>query len=346
MRQFQLLGCVAVAAVFVTACDRTVSTVEETVEPATCFNCHSDQDTKLTAAEQQYAFSVHASGTVVSEPNDPCSGCHTSEGFVQRIETGVIPTTVENPTAIHCFTCHKPHTSGTLERRLDHPFPLANGVTTDLHNGNACTACHQSRRDVGVYVTTPTGRVSLNNRWGPHHGPQTDMLVGTNGYEYAGYTYEQTSHKLATEDGCLDCHMKFPVNLRLGGHAFNMSFDDGSGEMLHTAACAPCHGAMSDFDYQGVQTEIDSLITNLRGALVTAGLVTASTGLPKTTVTSSDSAGAVWNYLLASEDRSEGVHNRKYIRGLLTSAYQYITGTLTTTSGVATRPETGGEGSK
>ncbi len=344
MRRFQLLGWLAAGAVFATACERTVSTVEETVEPATCFNCHSDQNTAVVAAEQQYAFSVHASGTAVSEPNDPCSGCHTSEGFISRIETGVIPTTVENPTAIHCFTCHAPHTTGTLERRLDHPFPLANGVTFDHHNGNACTACHQSRRDVNVYVKPASGRVNLTSRWGPHHGPQTDMLTGTNGYEYATFTYAQTNHKLAMDDGCLDCHMKFTENLRVGGHSFNMTYDDGTEELLNTAACAPCHGDMDDFDYQGVQTEIDSLVTNLRGALVTAGLVSGSTGLPRTATTSSDSAGAVWNYLLAVEDRSHGVHNRAYIRDLLTSATQYIAGTLP--APVAARKESGGEGSR
>jgi len=346
MSRYHLWGCVA-AAVVLTACERTVTTVEETSQPATCFNCHSDQNTAIVAAEQQYAFSVHASGTHVTEPNDPCSGCHTSEGFIQRIETGVIPTGLENPTAIHCFTCHAPHTSGNLERRLDHPFPLANGVTFDHHDGNACTACHQARRDVDVYVKPASGRVTLSNRWGPHHGPQTDMLTGTNGYEYAGFTYEQTNHKLATEDGCLDCHMKHTENLRVGGHSFNMRFDDGAEELINVAACADCHGDMDDFDYQGVQTEIDTLVANLRADLVTAGLVSAGTGLPRATVTSSDSAGAVWNYMMAVEDRSGGVHNRKYIRSLLTSATQYINGTLPTPASTAVvRQDNGGEGSR
>ena len=347
MRRLHLWFCVAAAA-SLWACERTVTTVEETSEPATCFNCHSDQDTKLVAAEQQYEFSVHASGTAVSEPDGPCSGCHTSEGFVIRLETGVPPDNVVNPTAITCFTCHEPHTTGTLARRLDYPYPLANGYDAyDLHDGNACTACHQSRRDVNTYVTTPSGRVNLTSRWGPHHGPQTDMLVGTNGYEYDGFTYEQTHHATATEDGCLDCHMKHPENLRVGGHSFNMTYVEGAEEIINTAACADCHGDMDDFDYQGVQTETDSLVTELRAELVTAGLVSASTGLPRTVANvASDSAGAVWNYLLAEEDRSGGVHNRKYIDGLLRSALQYMQGNLSTTTPVAARREGGGEGSR
>ena len=52
MRRLHLLCCV-IAAASLWACERTVSTTEQTVEPATCFNCHSDQDTRLVAAEQR-----------------------------------------------------------------------------------------------------------------------------------------------------------------------------------------------------------------------------------------------------------------------------------------------------
>jgi len=345
MKRMRLPGLLA-AALVLAACERNVTTVEETTQPATCFSCHSDENTALVAARQQYTFSVHASGTHVTEPNEPCSGCHTSEGFISRIETGVIPTGLTNPTAIHCFTCHAPHTNGNLARRLEDPFPLANGVTFDHHGGNMCTACHQSRRDVNTYVSTGSGRVNLTSRWGPHHGPQTDMLTGTNGYEYPGFSYEQTNHKLATEDGCLDCHMKVTENLRVGGHSFNMAYDDGTEELVNTGACATCHGAIDDFDFQGVQTEIDSLVANLRSELVSAGLVSGSTGLPRAASTSSDSAGAVWNYMLAIEDRSRGVHNRKYIRGLLTSALQYMQGTLPAQYRAVAPRESGGEGSR
>lgn len=346
MRRLHLLCCV-IAAASLWACERTVSTVEETSEPATCFNCHSDQDTKLVAAEQQYEYSVHASGTAVTEPNDPCSGCHTSEGFIIRLATGQPPAGVENPTAITCFTCHEPHTTGTLDRRLDYFYPLANGETWELNNGDACTACHQGRRDVDTYVRTASGRVNLTSRFGPHHGPQTDVLIGTNGYEYPGFTYEQSEHRTATEDGCLDCHMKHPENLRVGGHSFNMTYDDGAEEIVNVSACADCHGDLDDFDYNGAQTEIDSLVANLRTTLVAAGLVSGTTGLPRTVANvASDSAGAVFNYMMAIEDRSWGVHNLKYMRGLLTSAQQYMDGTLPAPSSVATRRDGGGEGSR
>jgi hypothetical protein len=340
-----LMACVAAAAIF-SACDRTVTYTEETAAPATCFNCHSDQDTRLVAAEQQYFFSVHASGTAVSEPDDPCSGCHTSEGFVQRIETGTIPTGLENPTAINCFTCHAPHTNGDLSRRVEDPFPLATGVAYDLRGGNICSACHQSRRDVETYITP---RIRLTTRFGPHHSPQADMLVGTNGYEYPGFTYEQTNHLTATEDACLDCHYKVTENLRVGGHSFNMTYSEDGEDMMNTGACAACHGDLDDFDLDGYQTQTDSLVTELRTRLVAAGLVDDASGnpvqMPSGTTTSADSAGAVWNYMCVIEDRSRGVHNRKYMQSLLESGIAFMDGALAPAP-LATRAAENGGGSK
>jgi hypothetical protein len=158
------------------------------------------------------------------------------------------------------------------------------------------------------------------------------MLVGSNGYEFAGYTYSQTEHKLATEDGCLDCHFKATSQNVVGGHSFNMRYDLEGSEVLNVGACEPCHGAIDDFNEVGpgysVQDSVVTLIASLRSRLVTAGLVDATSGLPKSVTTSADSAGAVWNYLMASEDRSEGVHNAEYIMGLLNSAILYMDGGL------------------
>lgn len=325
MKLRTLLAGIAAVAVL-GACDRNVTYVEEEVQPATCFNCHSDQDTKLVAAEQQYAYSVHARGTAVSEPNDPCSGCHTSEGFITRVQTGTIPSDVENPTAINCFTCHAPHTNGDMSLRINAPVPFANGVAFDHNGANLCTACHQARRNVDTYVTTTSGRVTLSRRWGPHHSPQGDLLTGTNGYEYDGYTYDQTNHKTALDDGCLDCHFKHTENLRVGGHSFNMAYDEGGEELLNVAACADCHGEIDDFDLDGVQTDSDALAAQLRGQLVTAGLWDDGNDYPMAVTTSSDSAGAVWNYLMYIEDRSRGVHNKAYVQGLLQSAIDFLGG--------------------
>jgi hypothetical protein len=166
------------------------------------------------------------------------------------------------------------------------------------------------------------------------------MLIGTNGYEYAGYTYEQTMHRVAAgptndKDGCIECHMRATSQYVVGGHSFEMRAQaneplSGVTEVLNVGACTPCHGEIDDFNEVGpgysVQDSVDALVVDLRARLVTAGLVDATSGVARSTTTSADSAGAVWNYLVAKYDRSRGVHNAKYIMGLLESSIQYIEG--------------------
>jgi formate-dependent nitrite reductase cytochrome c552 subunit len=309
------------------ACSRNITRVEQVVAgPQGCFECHSDTSTFLVAAAQQWANSKHASGGTLNENDGACKGCHTSEGFLAVASGTTIADVVENPTSIHCFTCHAPHTNGDFSTR---PTTVAqktlmNGVTYNLNAGNLCLACHRSRRNVGTYVVALT----MTTRFGPHHGPQGDMLIGSNGYEYAGYTYEQGSHALATttdgKDGCLECHMKTTSQNVVGGHSFNMATADDA--IINIGGCAKCHAGIADFDWDGVQTEISGLISDLETLLVNAGFITMNgeAAVPNAVAVTADQAGAVYNLLLAKEDRSEGVHNPNYIRGLLQSSIDFM----------------------
>ncbi len=323
----RILALVVSAAVglALAACSRNITRVEQVVAgPQSCFECHGDANTFLVAATQQWEHSKHATGETLNENDGECKGCHTSEGFVARATGTTAPSEIENPTSIHCFTCHAPHTNGDFALRWTAVATLQNGATYDLKAANLCVACHQSRRNVSTYVTAQT---TLTSRFGPHHGPQGDMLIGSNGYEYAGYTYERSNHRSATVDGCLDCHMRTTSQNVVGGHSFNMAWGEGEAEILNTAACAKCHGEISDFSQVGddfSQDSVDVLITDLEARLVAANLM--ADGAPQSVKTSADSAGAVWNLLLAKEDRSHGVHNPKYIVGLLRSAIEYIQG--------------------
>jgi hypothetical protein len=328
----RLMAFAGIAAVglALAACSRNITRVEQVVQgPQTCFECHTDTTTFMVAAVQQWEHSKHASGGTLNENDGECKGCHTSEGFVARATGTTIADVVENPTSIHCFTCHAPHTNGDYRVRWTTVATLMNGATYDLKGGNLCVACHRSRRDIRTYIAAAPTRTTLSTRFGPHHGPQGDMLVGSNGYEYAGYTYERSNHRSATVDGCLDCHMKTTSQNVVGGHSFNMAWDAEGSEILNTAACAKCHGAIGDFTEVGLgsglsQDSVDGLIVDLEARLVTAGLM--ADGAPKAVKTSADSAGAVYNLLLAKEDRSHGVHNPKYITGLLQSAIDFIQG--------------------
>ena len=123
----------------------------------------------------------------------------------------------------------------------------------------------------------------------------------------------------------------------VGGHTFEMRANaneplSGVTEVLNVGACTPCHGPIDDFNEIGpgysVQDSVDIFVADLKARLVTAGLLDATSGLPRSTSTSADSAGAVWNYLVSKYDRSRGVHNAKYTMGLLKSSILYIDGTL------------------
>jgi len=331
----RLMTFVGIAAVglALAACSRNITRVEQVVQgPQACFECHADTSTFLVAAQQQWEHSKHASGETLNENDGECKGCHTSEGFVARATGATIPDVVENPTSIHCFTCHAPHTNGDFRVRWTANATLMNGASYDLKGGNLCVACHRARRDIRTYIAAAPTRTTLSTRFGPHHGPQGDMLVGSNGYEFAGYTYERSNHRSATVDGCLDCHMKTTSQNVVGGHSFNMAYDLNGSEILNTAACAKCHGEVADFSEVGIgtglsQDSVDGLIADLEARLVAANLM--ADGAPKAVKTSADSAGAVYNLVLAKEDRSHGVHNPKYIVGLLKSAIEFIQGTGT-----------------
>lgn len=330
-RRILILAAFAALAAAVTGCERSITRVEVAQEPQSCFSCHSDQNTRLVDAEQQWENSRHSTGSTLHENDSSCKGCHTSEGFIARATGAVIADVVEDPTAIHCFTCHAPHTNGDFRLRWTTPPPLANGATFDLGAGNLCVACHQARRNVATYVAGPGGRLALSSRWGPHYGTQADMMIGTNGYEYAGYSYERTAHREATggangKDGCIECHMRATSQYVVGGHSFEMRANaneplSGVVEVLNVGACTPCHGVVANFNTLGaVQDSVDLLVSTLKTRLVTAGLLDAATDRPRSVTTSADSAGAVWNYLVAKYDRSRGVHNAKYIKGLLRSS--------------------------
>ena len=157
-------------------CEREVTGDVEVIQAAStsCFDCHSDQDFALTVAEQQWETSKHASGENTNRTRlynsryQGCEGCHTHQGFVAR--TTELDVDFTNFTPIHCFTCHAPHSTGTLALRVSGPVSLQNGFTFDRGNANLCASCHQSRRDVNTYVTDG---VELSEHYGPHYSNQS-----------------------------------------------------------------------------------------------------------------------------------------------------------------------------
>ncbi len=323
-----LAGIVGLLAL--TACTREITTiVQEEPQPSACFECHSDTDLTILRAQTEWAESRHGEGETVFEgTNASCVRCHANEGFIQYVadpaRTSYSATTT--PTNINCFTCHAQHSTGSRDAlRINSPVALLTGDSYDLGKGNTCLVCHQARRNVNVYITSSN---NINSRYGPHHGPQGDLLLGANGYEYEGYTYTETPyHRTLNDDGCVNCHMRNVAHL-VGGHTFNVSaYNVEEDEMIYnTGACVECHEDIGDdFDYNGVQTEIDGLLAELQALLFDAGFVNAE-GTPVTaTGRPADDAGAIWNFMFVGrEDRSRGVHNPAYARDLLQSSIDYM----------------------
>jgi hypothetical protein len=307
-------------------------------ETASCFTCHSDSNTAVLAAEKQWEHSVHSSGAHITETSSGCTRCHTNEGFVSLVETGT-EIAVDNPTAIGCFTCHAPHTNGNLTLRTDAPFVLLDSTSSSTYNkgtSNVCVACHHSRRNANTYVYDG---VKMSSHYGPHHSVQGDMLLGTNAYEYTGFTYQSSYHSHGVAKGCVDCHMAAAIGYTLGGHSWNMAWE---GEE-NVAACnsAACHNgeiddfnrlAAADYDHdgtiEGVQDEIDGLMDQLKDKLTAANLLTSG-GDPVARASTADSVGAVYNYEFILGDGSRGIHNTKYAVGLLQSSLDLFTPSLT-----------------
>ncbi len=351
----RILLFLGMAALLTWGCDREITGDAYVASNASinCFQCHSDQDQALAQAEKQYENSVHGAGEnsnrnrLYDEGYASCERCHTSEGFIARLAGG--SATGDNFTAIKCFTCHAPHTNGNLTLRVQTSVSLADGTVFDRGPANLCASCHQSRRDVNTYVVDD---VELSEHWGPHHSNQSDMIIGENAYEFAGYSYTKSAHSLAPK-GCVHCHMSASLHESVGGHSWNMRNEEREFENISGCNVPACHDgtvstldrlAEDDFDGDGdtlgIQDEIHGLLDSLQGLLIDAGLLEEVDDevhpVDELVVSDADSAGALYNWLFVEEDRSMGVHNTDYAVGLLKSSINFlVTGDP---NGAAVRP--------
>lgn len=341
MRNLFVLGLLLLALLALTVgCDREINNYSESgsydfASDEDCMACHGSEG-YLLQAKGEWANSIHASGNTVDYTNrggSDCTQCHNHQGFLEYLATGAVSAPYNSVSAIHCFTCHAPHERGDMSLRTVEPVTLANGVVFDYNEGNLCAACHHSRVDVG---TIGDDFNITSTHWGPHHGPQGDLLAGTGGYEFSGYDYGNSGHAVAASKACATCHMGNPSQhsgYGVGGHSFNIQDEEGNSI---SAVCSGCHNDANKIDFtadedydnngeiEGYQTELVGLADSLAVLLTNAGLL--ANGSPKTgTYADGDMVGALYNYILFEEDRSEGIHNFRYIQGLLQSSIEFLT---------------------
>jgi hypothetical protein len=262
----------------------------------------------LTGKAETWGESTHGSGTATAYAGgrSSCSGCHSGGGFSAAIAAGANPAVAQesadpNPSRPDCRACHQIHTSYTagdwaLETTDPVEFIAAEGETFDGGKGNLCVNCHQPRRAIAEAVD---GMIEITStHWGPHHGPQSTMLLGLVG---GGVDGSPSAHALMVEDTCVSCHL---------GEGNTHSFEPA------VSACTGCHAELEDFDLNGVQTEVEALAAELGEKLEAAGLL--HDGHPNPGTYPAAQAQAAWNWIMiVLEDGSNGVHNSAFTIAML-----------------------------
>jgi hypothetical protein len=302
----------AAATLSLTACERTITNVESETQALACTDCHVDNNL-ITGKQAQWAQSKHGTGLAYIEEgtNRSCAGCHSGNAFQQRIEAGLHPNQLTDaidltdPTPQDCRACHQIHETYTMTDftlRTSTPVSLyaIPGSTFDGGEGNLCVNCHQPRRNAPVAVNgTITG---ITTHWGPHHGPQSSMLLGVGAAIVTGTPH---GHYGGVTNTCVHCHM---------GDDRDHHFEP------EVSRCQTCHVGATSFDINGRQTEIRALADSLGAMLVDAGLLSDNTidGHPIVTSAPEAQGNALWNWLYVHhEDRSDGVHNYPYTKAML-----------------------------
>jgi nitrate reductase cytochrome c-type subunit len=323
-----------------------------TVNSGDCNQCH-DAPTHHIKGTEWYA-SLHAvtTRTPSGAGREVCVGCHTSDGFVGRISGATTTNNVYS--AIACVACHEPH-GQTIPTNNPHLIRTLASVTmgdgtvvTNAGEGLLCLECHHSRNGSATnnVANYPKGLPTWagGSSFGPHDGPQGDMVLGVNAITY-GQNIPSSAHRTAITNLCVTCHMQAtattdPGFLVAGGHTFEIKGTNSSGVSVQlTAACVQCHGPTPAFDlvedyegngtFQGVQEEVQGLLNTLSTYLPnSSGVVdgTVKTSLSVKTNWTQAQLNAAYNFQFVSNDGSLGIHNAPFAVGLLQASIADVSG--------------------
>ncbi len=297
----------------------------------TCLVCHASENMDLKKGE--FAMSEHSVGAIAVDyagGRAACAPCHSHEQFVQTMTVGFVAGDITNPSAWQCNTCHGLHqTFEGVDYALRSSDPVTanfdSSVTLDMKgNSNLCAVCHQSRT-AGPSITNPDD-VTFNitsTHWGPHHGPQANVVAGVGFEEISGsiaYPSAGSSPHLNMAS-CTGCHMaEFDQTASQGGHSFIPS----------TSACNECHSGADlngSYDYKATQTLVEEKLVELRDLLIEHHVVEGNDvdGYhPHTGEFPKILAQAYFNWVGLEEDRSLGVHNPEYVKALLINTIEAV----------------------
>ena len=334
-----------------------------TVNSGDCNQCH-DAPTHHVKGTEWYT-SLHALASRVpsgSASRAVCVGCHTSNGFIGRMNGD--STTNTDFAALGCQTCHEPHgltmpTNNPHLLRALGSYIMPDGTTvTNAGNGSLCLECHHSRNGsvTNMLVNFPQGKPNWvgGSSFGVHDSPQGDMIEGINAVTY-GQNIPSSAHRYTVTNLCVGCHMQAvgtsdPAFLLAGGHTFHMTYSVVNNGVTNVVdkvdACVQCHGPIASFDLprddyngdgiiEGVQTEVQHLLDKLSTMLPNSAYVAngnyVADGLVKSSLSfktnwSAKFLQAGYNWQFVNNDGSKGVHNAPFAVGLIKASIADLTG--------------------
>lgn len=318
---------------------------------ATCSQCHNNNQT-IVAKKFEWQNTLHAVGETWEGDGNraTCIACHNGSAFIFDLSSEDSATVLASPTNANCRTCHKIHTTYS-----DSDFALVGdgepveskniaGLNFDFGKGNLCANCHQQRTNfmASVIAGTGTERVNPSNtitntatmvgtdsikfkataaRASNHYGSQAEILSGTGMWlPNGGAAITSSPHKTLVSDGCVQCHLGASNN-----HAFEPKVTACNTSACHGTFTAGPGGA---FDLDSTQTEVTALAKIVRDSLLSRGILKLDTNYVfpdpmsigfngKGKTFSVAEVGAFVNLQAVLWDGSRGVHNAKFVKGLL-----------------------------
>lgn len=315
-----------------------------------CMNCHNNmpnvrtgfqwENTGHANAVWSNSFQNRAGNNALSD----CVRCHDGRGYINFTKnvgtnTSSAVYTRREHNDITCQSCHDPHKGG-LRNGPAGSDTLSNGfsyASLNLGEGKTCMDCHKYRANGNTLVNS-----NLSANWGPHYAGIADVMLGKNGYTF-GHEIPSTIPHQNVANSCVGCHMAQPETTHrnnMGEHTFKMSYVDGN-NVKHDLVqpCVPCHGnitsfseimAFQDHNNNGqIETyyqEFDKLFYDLKMNLPPIGEPTVTWSL----ISNSDITmkGAYFNYRYINYEHSKGIHNPKYVIGLLQKSLIALTGQI------------------
>lgn len=282
-----------------------------------CGTCH----TGIFAEWEKSAHNNHPAQAEFGRT--PCVNCHSAQGYVNVIfkenASFPIPAHMEGQT---CAACHNPH-SGKNEGQLRFvgTSTLPSGQVINVGLAANCANCHNQRR----VPSDIEGQVLRTFTRGPHEGTSSEMLEGTDAWEFPdkGYLFPSSPHKDVVTDACVTCHMK-PTTGAEPMHSMEPQL----------AACKTCHGAVTSFEFKakadydgnGKVESVEHEVEGLMGLVYAQLPPTGSGWVNDRRLDTEAKRGAAYNWLFVERDWSKGTHNTLYAIALLQASYKELTG--------------------